>query len=507
MALTLALPFALFAVAAAFHASYAGYGIAPFDLGILVADTDRVLRGEVFGHDFMAPYGPASYYVLAPVLRILGRSLYSVAFFLAALRAALDVATYLLARRLIGPWFALLPFGLALVAHGSFHKSFLVVAQVLCLIALTLAANGDRRRGFVVAGALCAAAWLFRYDVGVFGALAFLVVVALRPRPERFRAVGLPVACATVGGLLVMVPVAAILIARGLDVPWWWDHVWQRIRVQEGIQAKVPDYAAALRELRLAPLVVGGWLLLGWILPPLASAITFLRDRRRTADLALVSGMSCFGLLMMNQTRLIPSLNHFLQVSTTPYILLGLVLATAVKPWLARGGWRAGGCVALLVLPWLITTWRMSVTRDSPYPGSFVMRSRNAMMLPGPRGGVLAPRNEVLEIMNIVRLVQERTAETDPILTGHYCPLFYFLCDRRPAIPFAEPSYYYDKEKYQREVIDATERSQPKIFIYYRGEAATYQMHLVAPIFFGYLQQHYRPLVDVGPYTVLERVP
>ena len=70
MALTLALPFALFAVAAAFHASYAGYGIAPFDLGILLADTDRVLRGEVFGRDFLAPYGPGSYYVLAPILHL-----------------------------------------------------------------------------------------------------------------------------------------------------------------------------------------------------------------------------------------------------------------------------------------------------------------------------------------------------------------------------------------------------------------------------------------------------
>src|SRR5262245_65964648 len=95
MALTLALPLALFAVAAAFHASYAGYGIAPFDLGILLADTDRVLRGEVFGRDFLAPYGPGSYYVLAPLLHVLGRSLYSAAFVLAVLRAILDVATYL----------------------------------------------------------------------------------------------------------------------------------------------------------------------------------------------------------------------------------------------------------------------------------------------------------------------------------------------------------------------------------------------------------------------------
>src|SRR5262249_52144394 len=88
--------------------------------------------------------------------------------------------------------------------------------------------------------------------------------------------------------------------------------------------------------LNLRPLVVVGWIVLGWALPLLATGVAFLRDRRRTLDLALVSGMSCFGLMMMNQTRLIPSLNHFLQVSTTPYILLGFALTTAVKPWLAR---------------------------------------------------------------------------------------------------------------------------------------------------------------------------
>ena len=88
---------------------------------------------------------------------------------LAVLRAGLDVATYLLARRLIGPWCALLPFGLALVAHGSFHKSFLVVAQVLCLAAVALtAASGGRRAWWPPA--LCAPRrGCSGYDVGVFG--------------------------------------------------------------------------------------------------------------------------------------------------------------------------------------------------------------------------------------------------------------------------------------------------------------------------------------------------
>src|SRR5262245_66403287 len=63
-------------LAGAFHATYAFDGIALFDEGLLTDGAMRVLHGERLGRDAFVPYGPASYWVLAPLFRAFGDSLF-----------------------------------------------------------------------------------------------------------------------------------------------------------------------------------------------------------------------------------------------------------------------------------------------------------------------------------------------------------------------------------------------------------------------------------------------
>ncbi|MFO0982439.1 MAG: hypothetical protein U1E76_12005 [Planctomycetota bacterium] len=496
------IPAALFAVAAAFHMSYAGCGIAVFDLGILLGDTDRVLRGEVFGRDFIAPYGPGSYYLLAPILALFGRSLFVVSAVFALLRALLDVLTYRLAVPLMGRGVALLPFALAAVAHGSLHKSFLAAAQLLALFGLAVLVRRDTVRHKLTAGALSGAALLLRYDVGVFALVSLVVASAFQHTARtRIAGVGRDVAWLAAGALLVLVPAAAGLLARGLDPQWWWDHVWQRIRVQEAIAAPYPRVLEALHRGDLKPLVRASWIGLGVLLPIVATLLASRAGERR----ALVAGVACFGLLMMNQVRLIPSLNHFLQVSTAPYLLLGFLLALALRGWLARGGLRRAAALAILAGPWLITTWRVTAGADDPYPGSFTQAWSDAVPLPGARGGMRAPRDQVAAFCAVIDFVHDHTQPGDRILASSNCPLFYFLCDRAPAIPFVEPAYYYRPERYEQEAIDAVERWRPPVFIDDQRAAATFAMAQAAPEFYAHLARWYRQAAVVPPFILCLR--
>ena len=109
-----------------FHGIYYNVGIKNLiDLGVMAVDSERILDGQVFGRDFIAPYGPGRYYVIAAIFKIFGSSMTVLCGIFLVLRVIVDVGTFLLARRLL-PWIPALGvlFSVAL-AHGPTHKGFL----------------------------------------------------------------------------------------------------------------------------------------------------------------------------------------------------------------------------------------------------------------------------------------------------------------------------------------------------------------------------------------------
>ena len=204
-----------------------------------------------------------------------------------------------------------------------------------------------------------------------------------------------------------------------------------------------------------------------------------------------MAGVSVFGLMMMNQTRLIPSLNHFLQVSTAPTSCSASCSRAVRSHGSARGGWHGGRRIRSTGAPVARDHVARGGRQRQPVPrlvpdALATLRdaagtSRRRLRL--ARGG----RHDQRDRTDRAGADRRDARRSSP---GHYCPLFYFLCDRRPAIPFSEPSYYDHETRYQEEVIAATERSRPGIFLYYRGEAATYTMPVDAPLFYAYLVEH-----------------
>src|SRR5262249_37286204 len=153
-----------------------------FDEGLLADGAMRVLAGERLGRDAFVPYGPASYWVLAPLFQWCGASLGVLRATTVVLQALCDGGLFLLAASSGTLPAALLGAGFLVLAHGPLHKSFLVVATLLALVAPQRVARRGEGRGLagaLGAGACLGISFLFRHDVGAFGAFALLVAVVL----------------------------------------------------------------------------------------------------------------------------------------------------------------------------------------------------------------------------------------------------------------------------------------------------------------------------------------
>jgi len=496
-----ALPAALvFAAAWAFHRSYAGFGIAPFDEGILIDGAWRILRGEHFGREFLAPYGPLPYHVLALWFAIFEPSVATFRELAVVLQSVGAVLLFLAAWRLARLEGALLAAGCLILAHGSWHKSFLQLAVALQVYAASCCLDSLRIRTAAGLGLAAAVAFLCRYDVGGFAMLASgVAIIFRRDASARRRIESLASLCSAF--LLVVGGVYAILAVRGLDLVEWWFLTWQRILAQEWIDAPFPrpwtrgfGWGSFSTGALFVALATAALCYLGSIL---GVALRALWRRRDGADPARLC-IALLGLCLTNQTRLIPSSNHFFQGALPLYLLASDLLSRNGRPWWIR--------LWMPVFTALLFLWVLRGT-SGLYPASFTARIEDAIRLelPTGRAGVRIAAADAAVLETLVKAVLEVTADGESIATSPRCPLVAFLCDRPLAQPFAEPSYYYRNARYQQRVIEALDRTRPRIWVHDPRAAATFVFPEAAPLLFEYFTRHYRAARAIGPYSLFMR--
>jgi uncharacterized membrane protein len=504
------------AAAAAFHASYAYDGLALFDEGILIDGAWRVRDGAIPGIDGWMPYGPAMYWLLAPFLAWCGESVATVRTVLVLVHAVADGALcWLLLGSVTVPG-ALLATSFLVVAHGSFHKSAILIAAVLALLASRRLASGGLLAPFS-AGVLALAGFLFRHDVGGFAAAACTVAILLETaRSFRER---LARAVALAGGFLAaLLPLVLALMVAGLDLAEWWDHEWQRIGVQERIEVPLAEPVVAgewrggrvalLVALALAPTALLAWGFRSWwggraarddvraieVVPPARTPESATRSIASESTPRVAAAL--FGLLLLNQVRLIPSANHLFQAMAPVALALGDLLAR-------RGsGWR--GHAALAALLALLVAWVAGAKRGI-YSGTFRQRIEGGVPVLIERAGVRLKPDYARAMEATIESIRRRVAPDQTVATGPGAPLLAFLADRALAIPCAEASYWYHDPRFQAEAIAALERNQPPLLVTDGSAPATFTFEEAAPLVARWLAERYRPVEQHGPFTLHDR--
>ena len=212
--------FVVFVAVGVYLLLFRSYGFDPIDEGTLLAQIDRVRRGEVPYRDFHTGYTPGLFYLNAWLFEIFGVQVQVVRSALAVLHAAEMSALYWLARRLTnagaaGGLVALCVVAFRPIATGAFALFNVPYAgwyaQALAAVALVLTLTAaSRDRGWIVAGTVWGLVFCFKQNTGLFGLGAAACFVALDDRPERRATIvwGIALASALLAGGAVVLRAA-----------------------------------------------------------------------------------------------------------------------------------------------------------------------------------------------------------------------------------------------------------------------------------------------------------
>ena len=455
---------------------YFDRGLDPFDEGLYAAEACRIIDGGAYGSDFLAPYGPGRYYLIAMLFTLFGSSLKVQAALFLCLRGVVAAALYLAGKRVLPRGWAVFLACAVVVAHGALHKSFFQAVVVVNLLAYYFYRSSPSLKRCLVAGAIIGAGSLFRVDAGVFAALSFGLLLSLelfldRPKadvPLFFR----KLTAFAAGALIAVLPVILGVLLSGSLGDVFAAELQRTVNVSRFAGAvEPPEFLAALdagriKDLLFAAMIPSGpfvFLFLCIIL--LVGAVRGRRNREGTLESLAVA---VFGLPVLNQVKITPTFNHFLQAAPLVLMAATMILVYAAR-WCRQGkgrlpraaGWFLAAAAAVpALLPVCCTLFL--IRSDSVLPGT--IRNRCAFQDPMAvdRAGIYWEKEKAADLRLVVREIRKGCGPDEPLFCGPFCPVVYFLADRPPAVPFVEPFYYL--------VIEALEERKPRFVVLEKGE-------------------------------------
>ncbi|MHC5210474.1 MAG: glycosyltransferase family 39 protein [Planctomycetota bacterium] len=502
----------VFLAACGFHAWYAFYGVSDYDEGLLLDGAARVLRGETYGGDFHAPYGPGRYYLLAAWWKLFGSSVATYRGLTVLVQALADALVFRIVARRSSWTGALCSAALLAVAHGSLFKSFLLLTLVLILAAADLidrdgGSAGAGRRRWLGAGALLGLACVFRYDIGVFAVAALGASCVLVGSPAGASASGagrrgslVRIAWLCVGCAGPILLVASALTAAGASPVDW----WQQTRVFLGAQMRIrPDNPPLFGPDGPGPLE--NWLLwaaiVGSALCCVGQVAGVVARRMRRAPLegdVFRLGVALFSLVLFNQLRLMVTLNRLFQIAAPIIVLLADLLA--------RRGRRIVGQGALVVLTLAVIVWVHQTTKGL-HPGAYTARNAEFVHFDIPRAGVKVARGTSRNLTKLIETIHAEVPEGESIHIALRPQVAAYLADRPLALPYAAACFYLTNEDAQRAAIARLEQARPRLYIEDPRPIMWFTLEQDAPLMQRYFENHYERPQRIGPYTVWRRRP
>jgi hypothetical protein len=196
-----------------------------YDEGVILFDSVRILSGDVPYRDFYANYGPAQFYVLAALFKILGPSVMVERMWDIIIRSSTILIIYLIINSAWSRRTALLTALVAALWLTSFatygYPAFpCLFFSLLSLYCTLLVLNGRRESTFLLASGACIGiVALFRHDVGVLATVGGLFTLGFFHLTQNYdtqhkrKAFVRSAATYICGILLVSVPALLLLLS------------------------------------------------------------------------------------------------------------------------------------------------------------------------------------------------------------------------------------------------------------------------------------------------------
>lgn len=501
--------FVLCACGIMWTATYFDRGLDAFDAGLFATEADRILSGGVYGKDFIAPYGPGRYYLIALLFSVLGPTLKVQALLWLFLRGVVGSLVFLTGRCFLPRALALLPALAIIAAPGALHKSFFQLAVLLNLLAYLNYRYNRSWRASAIAGFVVGMGALFRVDAGFFGACSFLLLLAMEfvfDRKEfRFSAMLKHAAGFVIGAAVVLLPVFFYFLAVA-DVKGIFEAEWHRVHVVSGFAdyLNVPTLADAInadypQSIKL--FLLGGMLRSAafvYLLLLVMTIIERIKGQSATRCMAMLA-VVIFGIPVLNQVRITPTFNHLLHA--IPLVLIGWTLCAWSIRRMLHPSRVASVAFALLIIVIPLSApvyYNLAHTRGV-LPGSVASRVEFTEPIELPRAGIYETIENARELEKIVGYILRTTKPDETVFSGPFTPVLNFLADRPPAIRFLEPFYYFGSEPLQKKVIEDLARTKPAmVIIDPEIRVGRQSLEVDAPLVFDFIKQHYKVLSRTG---------
>ncbi|GEM_PF-1298506 len=323
-------------------------------VGYSISPAERVMQGEAPYRDFLYNYTPGILWLNALLMRFFGVSLMTIHVGLFAFKIATLLVLYIVGRKLMGAWAALVPVALALgwigykYIFGVFPTQYAMLFVLLAILFMLRYDESDKSRWLMASGASVGLVFLFKYNVGIllFGCgiltlwiregfitnLKFTEYLLLTVKKSSFYIIGFA---------LIVLPMCAYLYSQqalGAMI----DHFLHHASAYSG------ERAVWLPSLKSLLPVVAGTIVV------LSGAGLLLRKAPKVLPVFLLLSftLAAVALLIPNRAFVIKN-SALAAVAYLPFVLFAGVGLLTIWQW--RKGtraawWRSNGSIIIVTL-------------------------------------------------------------------------------------------------------------------------------------------------------------
>jgi hypothetical protein len=389
----------------------------------------------------------------------------------------------------------------ALLCPGVWHKGFFVFFAALGALLISVHADSRTVRTAVYCGAVSAVAFVFRQDIGVYIALAFLLVDFWCAAVDR-RTAGMAarIGSFALAGAVTVTPVLVYFAYEGALS----DMLGQILFAgSAGTSANNLPFPP-LMEFWSGGLVAtlrSRLFYLPFAIYIIAAVLLVARSIRNNAEGRGVAlfGLVAFGLLVSLQLKNRSDSAHLWQVMPPVFVVAALLAEslrrrfTGVLPCIAAG---------------LLFGWMAVAGVGDRASGSIAEMKGNDTRLNLPRAGVYVPGAFADMLIPTLNDIEKYTANGPyGMLAAPDIPILYFLADKRnPTRHELFRAGIASDSDTQRGLVEEVERRGVRLVVYnlseYNDGRPERSMKAHSPVFYGYITENFQPVARHGMFEL-----
>jgi len=449
---------AIFIIAAALSFPVYKNGISMLDEGAMLYISERLTAGDVLYRDIVTGVMPGSYYLVALFLKLFGHSIITERMLASATLAGVSVLIYAISQHFVKKRTSLLITALFIsTAIPSYwmagYSQFSIAMVLLSLLFFLRYLDSLSPTALIISGASAGLAFLFKQNYGVFitaglgSILMARLIIKKEWKPLLIFSIPLiaPVLAAGLylyseGALAKMAQYTIVSLFKkaanayykpypllAVKNPFFFTHqianfipfryiaLWS---LKEGIVKEIWIYMLAALIYLLPPLVIA--------LGVMDSGLGIIRQKARWKEitLVLVSLLLFLGVFPRSD---IPHLIFILP----PVMITGALIAERLP--LSGGALFATRGLAFIITGLFsllcLSSSYLSIMRPLPE------RGREPLGLPRAEG-IRVERHKARIIRAVTNHIKEKTAPDEPILVVPTGAMYYFLTQRKSAVPY-----------------------------------------------------------------------